>query len=287
MLSCLRSQLSQRIVQLTLGGLLLSAAGLKLYGQSVSALPLVGWFATPGVQFVAVLWELGLGLALIVGRERAVLWLLSVGTFSVFAIISAYLGWQGVASCGCFGAIKASPWWTLTLDMSVLLILVFSRPLNVGHEMSGLLVRWRSWAPAAIAVPTVCLLMWKYDGLDYLQAVMRDEPLRVHPSVIAAGDVTAGNSVEYSFQVTNRTTRTIRLLGAPSTCRCLVAAGLPAEIAPRESHSLTVRVYFGEKPGLFDQQFQLYLEDSALFRVPCRVTARVQPRPAADAGVEP
>ena len=94
-LSYLCTELARRTVQLALGGLLLAAASLKLYGQSVSALPSVGWFAAPSVQFAAVLWELGLGIALIVGIGRPVLWLLSVGTFAVFASISGYLGWQG------------------------------------------------------------------------------------------------------------------------------------------------------------------------------------------------
>ncbi len=287
MLSFLRTELAQRIVQLALGGLLLGAAGLKLYGQSVSALPSVGLFAAPSVQFAAVLWELCLGMALIVGIGRSVLWFLSVGTFAVFAGISGYLGWQGVADCGCFGAIKTSPWWTLTLDLAVLLLLICSHPTSFASQLSTLLHQWQRWVPAAIAVSTVVLLTYRYDGLNYMQAVMHDEPLLVHPSIIAAGDVTAGNRVEYHFSVTNRTTRPVRLLGAPSTCRCMVAEGLPAEIAPGESHRLTVRVYFGEKPGLFDQRFQLYLEDSALFRVTCRVTAKVLPRDAADAGVEP
>ena len=127
-ISCLRTELARRIVQLALGGLLLGAAGLKLYGQSVSALPSVGWFAAPSVQFAAVLWELGLGIALIVGIGRPVLWLLSVGTFAVFASISGYLGWQGVADCGCFGVIKASPWHAFTVDVTALVLLAITLP---------------------------------------------------------------------------------------------------------------------------------------------------------------
>ena len=45
---------------------------------------------------------------------------------------------------------------------------------------------------------------------------------------IDAGLVTVGDVNYYEFHVTNRTARTLRLVGAPSTCRCLVADGLPA-----------------------------------------------------------
>jgi hypothetical protein len=41
------------IVRIVLGLLLLTAAGLKLYGLNVTALPRVGWFATPRCQSTA------------------------------------------------------------------------------------------------------------------------------------------------------------------------------------------------------------------------------------------
>src|SRR5687768_17088784 len=108
------------VVRRLLGALLLIAAGLKLYGLNVSALPRVGWFAGPQVQLAAAAWELVLGLWLLSGSARAGAWLASVGTFSAFAAVSAYFGWIGVASCGCFGVIRASPWSAFGVDVAVL-----------------------------------------------------------------------------------------------------------------------------------------------------------------------
>jgi len=45
-------------VRIVLGCLLLAAAGLKLYGLNVTAVPRTGWFATPQVQLIAAEWEL-------------------------------------------------------------------------------------------------------------------------------------------------------------------------------------------------------------------------------------
>src|SRR5437764_9267668 len=97
-------------VRLALGVLLLITAGLKLAGQNVSAVPQVGWYATPMVQMAAAEWEIVLGVWLLSGRYRVGSWLTSLMTFVTFAGISGHLGYGGVASCGCFGAINASPW---------------------------------------------------------------------------------------------------------------------------------------------------------------------------------
>jgi len=61
------------VVRRVLGVLLPVAAGLKLYGLNVTALPRVGWFAGPQVQVAAAAWELVLGLWLLSGSGRAVI----------------------------------------------------------------------------------------------------------------------------------------------------------------------------------------------------------------------
>ena len=83
-------------VRLTLGALLLAAAGLKLYGLSVSAVPQVGWFAQPWVQLAAVEWELILGLWLLSGTRQRGAWLAAIITIVAFAGVSGYLFHVGV-----------------------------------------------------------------------------------------------------------------------------------------------------------------------------------------------
>src|SRR2546423_6451670 len=91
------------IVRTALGLLLLTAAGLKLYGLGVSAVPRVGWFAQPWVQLTAAEWEIVLGLWLLSGAYPLGAWVAALGKFVAFAGVSGYLGAVGVASCGCFG----------------------------------------------------------------------------------------------------------------------------------------------------------------------------------------
>src|SRR5689334_18371527 len=111
------------IVRIALGTLMLAAAALKLYGLSVSAIPRVGWFSQPWVQLVAAEWELVLGLWLVSGAYWTRSWFAAAGTFLAFAGVSGYLGLTGVSSCGCLGAVHASPWWAFGVDAAALTLL--------------------------------------------------------------------------------------------------------------------------------------------------------------------
>src|SRR5260221_6888616 len=93
------------VLRVALGLLLLTTAVLKLAGRHVSAVPQVGWFATPMVQLAAAEWELVLGVWLLSGWHAIGAWVAAPATFLTFAGGSGYPGWIGVASCGCFGPV--------------------------------------------------------------------------------------------------------------------------------------------------------------------------------------
>src|SRR5262249_31188501 len=99
----------QRAGRIIIGWLMFTAGVLKLAGYSFTAVPRVGWYASPAVQIAAAEWELLLGIWLLSGWRAFGSWLAALGTFLCFAGVSGYLGSIGVASCGCFGIIKATP----------------------------------------------------------------------------------------------------------------------------------------------------------------------------------
>lgn len=114
------------IIRFGLGLLLIAAAGLKLYGLRVSAMPHLGWFSQPWVQLAAAEWELILGLWLLSGSHPQASWFAALVTFVAFAGVSAYLGFSGVASCGCLGAVQASPWSAFGIDLVGVTICAFA-----------------------------------------------------------------------------------------------------------------------------------------------------------------
>jgi uncharacterized membrane protein YphA (DoxX/SURF4 family) len=87
--------------------------------------------------------ELGLGLLVLSGMFwRQVRWA-AILLFAMFAVHSLSRALSGNASCGCFGPIDLSPWWTFALDVAI---------------VAGLLVSVSCGAPAANASPTS--LVW-------------------------------------------------------------------------------------------------------------------------------
>jgi hypothetical protein len=87
-----------------------------------------GRFLSPTVQFLAVEWEIVLGIWLLVGRKPFRAWLAASLTFLLFAGVSLHLGLIGQTSCGCFGSVKASPWHAFAVDVSALIVLGIARP---------------------------------------------------------------------------------------------------------------------------------------------------------------
>jgi hypothetical protein len=99
-----------------------------MYGWSVSTVPPVRWFSAPNVQAAAIGWEILLGAWLMSGIVQLGSWLAAIGTFTLLAGISGYLGWIGQATCNCFGTINASPWHAFSVDVVVLVLLTLGLP---------------------------------------------------------------------------------------------------------------------------------------------------------------
>jgi hypothetical protein len=110
------------------GFILLVAASLKfeqLYGNTPGA--------TPGILFTPVLaaWliqsELLLALWLLIGGFARLRFIVAVGCFSIFALVSGYEAMHAMASCGCFGNVKVPPTITAAFDVSAVVALCWTR----------------------------------------------------------------------------------------------------------------------------------------------------------------
>ena len=235
------------IVRIVLGVLLLAAAVLKLNGLSVSAVPRVGWFAQPWVQLAAVEWEAVLGLWLLSGAHPRGSWLAAVGTFLAFAGVSGYLGWVGVASCGCFGARPVNPWHAFLADAITLVLLAASRPRLASDPhctfRQGLrhCVRWAGGVLLLLAGLTTVGIGWAGSPAAIL-ARLRGESLSVTHSYLDFGSGRPGEALEATAQVRNWGDRPSRLIGGTSDCSCTAVAELPVTIEPGGSAAIRIRL---------------------------------------------
>lgn len=147
---------ANRIVTIIAGFFLVLASALKAYEvvtvPIVSPVPWESW----GVLVVMIPLEMGLGIWLLSGLFIKAGWLLAVSFFSVFTVLTLYMGLTGEESCGCFGPIDVNPWITFfAVDITVLLGLLIFRPR--GEKL--LPPPWpRAVHFFSIAIPTFILL---------------------------------------------------------------------------------------------------------------------------------
>lgn len=251
------------LIRSALGAVLLAAAGSKLYGLSVSAVPPIGWFAQPWVQLAAVEWEVVLGLWLVTGVSPRGSWLAAVGTFVAFAGVSGYLGAKGVASCGCLGVIHASPWWAFGIDAAAVALLTVACPREIGkeHRASGRGAFGVLAGTAAILILLTAAGIARYGSTEAALAHLRGEALTLSPRHLDFGDGHPGQKLEATIEVWNWTDAPVRLIGGTSDCSCVTTDGLPVTIPPGESASVPIRIVLpGETTGAFTRKAVIWTD---------------------------
>ncbi len=263
-----------------LGLLLLVAAGLKLYGLSVSPLPSVGWLSVPGVQLAVVAAEFVVGGWLLSGVAKPLAWLAAVVLFTTFAIVSGYLGVIGQARCGCFGAIEASPWAAFGVDVAALLALAVARPSRAAWRSASVGwvgVRTAKLVGGAAAVLAVLAASGTlvFGSLSAALAKLRGESLSA-PAYVDFGAAKPGDKLEQLVAVRNWTARPVRLIGGTSDCSCVTTSAMPLSVPPGEA--ITLAIYLkvpASSPGDFTRLATLSTDcerqRTITFRLGCRV----------------
>jgi len=106
------------VVRLLIGGLLVAAVGLKLFGTSISAVPHVGVLTSVNAKMIVLGWELLLGVWLLCGTARVGSWMAACLTFLSFAAVSGYLGVIGKLAAVASGHISRPSRGTHSRSMS-------------------------------------------------------------------------------------------------------------------------------------------------------------------------
>lgn len=277
--------MSYRVVSRVVGLLLLVAAGLKLYGFRVALFAGHGWWTIPWVQLAAVEWEIILGVWLLWGRHAVGAWLAALATFLTFAGVSGYLGWVGQATCGCFGAIEASPWHAFALDIAVILALAFARPnLRALPQHPRRALR----APASVAIASLAgaaglfamlagIGTWAFGSFDAALAYLRGERISVRPGFIDLGSGAPGQTMEASVELVNRTDKLVRIVGGTSDCSCVTTADLPIALPPGEARRVSIRIVLPATPGLFNRKAFFWTDDDRARTIVFPLTGKTEP----------
>lgn len=272
------------VIRVVLGTLLLAAAALKIYGWSVSTVPPVGWFSTPSAQAAAIGWELLLSLWLLSGVVPAGSWLAAVVTFVLLAGISGYLGWIGQATCDCFGAIQASPWFAFAVDLMALLMLLSVGPSLPEKTEDGGKKAWQEAGVLLSFVLGIGLMIgalmgigaWIYGSPTKAWSRLCDESLEVTTEYVDCGEGEPGEKLQGIVRVHNWTDERVLIYGGTSDCTCVTTAGLPVVISPDEDREIPLRLRVPKsKPGLFTRRIEFKTnckqQRTIKLRVGCKV----------------
>ena len=176
-----RSEAFATAVRFLAGTLLIGGAFLKVLSPEEAATLAVGYRLPMLFSAVVVQLELFIGVMLLAGCYK---WFVMPATcvlFSVFAAFSLFRAVAGFESCGCFGALRVSPWFTLALD----LCLVCATWLATKHTYSKRTSepadgRWKLAVVAylALGATVAALSLW-----------MQPTTLKAGSSLSATGDV--------------------------------------------------------------------------------------------------
>jgi len=264
-----RSGRAFRVVRIVLGLLLLTAAGLKLYGMNVTAFPRAGWFATPRVQIMAAEWELVLGLWLLSGVFQFGAWLAAIGTFATFAGVSAYFGWIGVANCGCFGVIHTSPWVAFAVDVVALVGLAFGRPTQTHSSPPcfAICVR-RATMGLSVLVGMGLISIGVFGSIPSALAWLQNSTLTSTPDFVDLGEGMAGEILEGHVVIHNWAKTPVTIIGGISDCSCVITDDLPLTIAPGTSRPLKIRMKVATaNPGIVTREALFWTDNCSQSRI--------------------
>ena len=123
-----RTRLAYAVVRCALGAILLVAAALKAHQLATQPLAEDSVFSS---RAVLTLWfevEIVLGLWLFSGLFPRAALVAAMGCFSLFSAVTGFKALSGEPSCGCFGVVEVSLWYTLILDVGAVTALVLVRP---------------------------------------------------------------------------------------------------------------------------------------------------------------
>ena len=227
----------------------------------------------------AIAWELILGSALLLGVYRPVTGLLAMLTFALFAGVSSYLGFVGQATCGCFGAIEASPWTSFGVDVGLLILLGLFRPRFRIDELRTATVESGKWAVglAVILAATLGTGVILYGSPGAALAKLRGETLTLDRTTVDFGHGRTGDVLTQQVTVTNHSEKPLRIIGGTADCSCITTTDLPVTIAPNESKSVSIvyKVPHTDKAGITNRQAILMTDCPKRPKLALTLSARV------------
>jgi|WetSurMetagenome_2_1015567.scaffolds.fasta_scaffold09763_2 hypothetical protein len=160
------------VVRRIVGLILLTAAALKVHQLATQPTLDTSLLDSRAVLTAWVLAEIGLGLWLWSGLLPRAGHGAAVGCFTLFSAVTFWKAVHGEASCGCFGVVEVNPWYTLILDLAVVVSLIVFRP---AWRPAAVPLRWRLRLATTLLLTLTAGFVSAFASASYRPAALSEE----------------------------------------------------------------------------------------------------------------
>jgi hypothetical protein len=130
----------------------------------------------------------------------------------------------------------------------------------------------------ALAIGLLSLLWgsvaWQFGTLKHGFRYLTGYNYAVYPSEIDVGEGTEGDQKTSSVMVRNLSFSPIRVIGALTTCKCLVVTGLPLTIEPRQTVDVQFTIRLESSKGGVEQIATILIDDGQMQQSPVAIRGR-------------
>jgi hypothetical protein len=243
-------------------GLLLSA-GLKVYALTSDDFADLHFQLPISLLWVSVVLEIAYATFLSSRVSTAAKQLTCTVVFSLLAAIS-FIRWsQGFVSCGCFGMVTIHPAIAGVICTAIAAIALARLSLHedMTQALSELSEIW-SLHRATIWF-TVCLtcVTWLVTekSIEAWGDRLFNGPKPILAHVEEIDKIPVNTEVFVNFQLHNRSTDDVEVVGVTSSCSCMGTRRFAGFIRPNESRKFEARLV-SRTPGPFHEQLKIYTD---------------------------
>jgi hypothetical protein len=140
---------------------------------------------------------------------------------------------------------------------------------------------WKQMVPGLLGIASVAIgfVVWaliQFGSPREAASYIQGDRLLIEPRMAWVGEGLAGEGRQATFLVRNRSNEPVTIVGASSSCTCVLTDRLPIQIPPGEDRSLHVEFQLDGKASERVEQSLTYITDYAPQpTIPVKIAGRV------------
>ncbi len=242
---------------------LIVSAGLKVYTLTSDDFADLHFQLPSSLLWVSIVFEFAYATFLYSSVATAAKQLSCVLVFSVFAVISLIRWGLGYVDCGCFGMVAIHPVITgaiCAVAATVALVRLYSHQ-GLTDAISELSELWSlHQVPIWFTVGLACVTWLATEKrIEDWGDRLINGPKPILAYVDQIGEIPINTEVFVNFQLHNRSSSDVEVVGVTTSCSCMGTRRYAGFIRPHESRQFEARLV-STTPGRFHERLLIYTD---------------------------